>query len=83
MQENTKEFLTKLAALMDEYKVEFEITESCHGYNGYTVDGLEIGVPYVEVVDPDWSYNSIDFVELMGRSHNAKDVLDFIEEKSK
>ncbi len=81
MQERTKEFLTKLATLMQEYEVEFEITESCHGYNGYTVDGLEIGVAYIEVVDPEFSYNNTEYVELRGRFHSAKDVFDLIEEK--
>lgn len=81
MQQRTKEFLTKLATLMQEYEVEFEITESYHGYNGYTVDGLEIGVAYVEVVAADYSYNNTEYVELQGRFHSAKDVFDLIGEK--
>lgn len=81
MQERTKEFLTKLAALMQEYEVEFEITESCHGYSGFSVDGLEIGVAYVEVVSAEYYYNNTEYVELRGRFHSAKDVFDLIEEK--
>ena len=80
MQETTKEFLTKLAALMEEYNAEFEITETCHGYGGFSVDGLEIGVPHVVQVDDDLSYNNTEYVELSGRSHNAVDVRELAEE---
>ena len=79
MQETTKEFLTKLAALMEEYNAEFEITESCHGYGGFSVDGLEIGVPHIVQVD-DLSYKKTEYVELSGRFHSALDVRDLIEE---
>lgn len=82
MQETTKEFLTKLAALMEEYDVEFEITETDNGWFGYSINGLEIGVPY-EIFDDGAVYPNTEYVELSGRMHNAKDVLDFIEEKSK
>lgn len=77
MQETTKEFLTKLAALMEEYDVEFEITESCHGYSGFSVDGLEIGLWYT-AVDGDVTYKNIEYVELSGRFHNAIDVREII-----
>ena len=79
MQETTKEFLTKLAALMEEYDVEFEITESCHGYNGSSVDGLEIGLWYT-AVDGDITYKSVEFVELSGRFHTADDIRELVEE---
>ncbi|QDP50357.1 MAG: hypothetical protein Tp178MES00d2C33159851_147 [Prokaryotic dsDNA virus sp.] len=79
MQDTTKEFLTKLAALMEEYNAEFEITESCHGYNGFSVDGLEIGLWYA-TIDGDITYKNIEYVELSGRFHNAVDFRELAEE---
>jgi hypothetical protein len=80
MKEHTKEFLQKLAALMEEYEVDFEITESCHGYNGFEVDGLEIGV---KIHDIDDNYHYTEYVDLSGRYHDAKDILELIEEDAK
>lgn len=78
MKQQTKDFLTKLAALMQEYEVELEITESCHGYGGFSVDGLEIGVKnYIEEYD----YWNTEYVELYGKNHNAEDVLKLIEKE--
>ena len=80
MKQQTREFLTKLAALMQEYEVELEITESCHGYGGFSVDGLEIGVKnYIEEFD----YYNNEYVELSGKNHNAEDILELIEKESK
>lgn len=78
MQHKSKEFFEKLASLLEEYGVEIEITESCYGYGGFQVDGLEFGIPYV-VEDGDFSHNSVDYVEIAGRSHNAKDIREEIE----
>ena len=76
MKQQTKDFLIKLAALMQQYEVEFEITESCHGYGGFSVDGLEIGVKnYIGEYD----YWNTEYVELRGKNHNAEDVLELIE----
>ncbi len=73
MQEKSKEFFEKLACLLEEYGVEIEITESCYGYGAFKVDGLEFGIPYV-VEDGEFSYNSVDYVELAGRFHKAEDI---------
>lgn len=78
MQQKSKEFFEKLACLLEEYGVEIEITESCYGYQGFQVDGLEFGIPYV-VEDGEFSYNSVDYVELAGRFHKAEDIREEIE----
>ncbi len=78
MQQKSKEFFEKLASLLEEYGVEIEITESCYGYGGFQVDGLEFGIPYV-VEDGEFSYNSVDYVELAGRFHKAEDIRKEIE----
>lgn len=65
------EFLTKLSALLEEYKVTVEVTESCHGYGGFSVDGIEFTIPYH---NEEWDYNSQQFVELSGRYLEAKDI---------
>ncbi len=78
MQQKSKEFFEKLASLLEEYGVEIEIKESCFGYQGFLVDGLEFGIPYV-VEDRDFSYNSVDYVELAGRFHKAEDIRKEIE----
>lgn len=80
MQTKTREFLQKLAALMQEYDVDLEITESCHGYGGFSVDGLEIGV---KSMSEDYGYVFHDYVELTGKYHEAKDILELIEKEGK
>lgn len=78
MQQKSKEFFEKLASLLEEYGVGIEITESCYGYGGFQVDGMEFGIPYV-VEDEEFSYNSVDYVEFAGRYHNAEDIREEIE----
>jgi hypothetical protein len=79
MKQQTKEFLTKPAALMQQYEVELEITESCHGYCGFSIDGLEIGVKnYIE----EYGHWNTEYVELYGKNHNAEDVLELIEKET-
>ena len=65
------EFLTKLSALLDEYKVTIEVTESCHGYGGFSVDGIEFTIPYH---NEEWDYKSEQFAEFSGRYLESKDI---------
>jgi hypothetical protein len=65
------EFLTKLSALLEEYKVTVEVTESCHGYGGFSVDGIEFTIPYH---NEEFDYKSEQFVELSGRYLESKDI---------
>jgi hypothetical protein len=81
MKQQTKEFLTKLAALMQEYEVELEITESCHGYGGFSVAGLEIEIGVKNSIE-EYDYWNTEYVELSGKNHNAEDVLELIEKET-
>lgn len=65
------EFLTKLSSLLEEYKVTVEVTESCPGYGGFSVDGIEFTIPYY---NEEFDYKSEQFVELSGRYLEAKDI---------
>jgi hypothetical protein len=65
------EFLTKMAALLGEYKVTIEVTESCHGYGGFSIDGIEFAIPYY---NEEFDYNSEQFVELSGKHLKAEDI---------
>lgn len=65
------EFLTKLSSLLEEYKVTVEVTESCRGYGGFSVDGIEFTIPYY---NEEFDYKSEQFVELSGRYLEAKDI---------
>lgn len=65
------EFLTKLSSLLEEYKVTVEVTESCHGYGGFSVDGIEFTIPYY---NDEFDYKSEEFVELSGRYLDADDI---------
>ena len=79
MKTQTKEFLTKLAALLQEYSVELTVEESCRSYGGFSVDGLEIGVKnYVEEYD----YWNMDYVQLYGTMYDAGDVLELLDKES-
>lgn len=76
MKQNTKDFLLELAALLDKYKVEIEITESCNGdWSGFSVDGLQFEVPY----KTEDGFPLDDYVELAGRFHCSTDVFDYVE----
>lgn len=75
MKQNTKNFLLELAALLDKYKVEIEITESCNGWNGFSADGLEFDIPWIE----EGGFPRNDYVELKGRWHCATDIFDYVE----
>lgn len=65
------EFLTKLSVLLEEYKVTVEVTESCHGYGGFSIDGIEFTIPYY---NEDFDYKSEQFVELSGKYLGSKDI---------
>lgn len=80
MNQKSKEFFEKLACLLEEYGVEMEITESCYGYGGFQVDGLEFGIPSV-VEDSDFSYAEVEYVEFGGRFHDAKSILDDVKNR--
>jgi len=77
---NAIDLLTRVNALMEEYEVELEITESCHGYGGFSVDGLEIGV---KSMSKEYGYINTEYVELSGKYHNAKDILELIKKGGK
>ncbi len=80
MNQKSKEFFEKLASLLEEYGVEMEITESCYGYGGFQVDGLEFGIPYV-IEDGDFSYVDVEYVEFGGRFHDTKSIREHLEKK--
>lgn len=69
------EFLTKLSSLLEEYKVTVEVTESCHGYGGFSVDGIEFTIPYY---NEEFDYKSEQFVELSGKYLEAKDITEIL-----
>lgn len=69
------EFLTKLSSLLEEYKVTVEVTESCHGYGGFSVDGIEFTIPYY---NEEFDYRSEQFVELSGKYLEAKDITEIL-----
>lgn len=70
------EFLTKLSSLLEEYKVTVEVTESCYGYGGFSVDGIEFTIPYH---NEEFDYKSKQFVELSGKYLEAKDITEILE----
>lgn len=80
MQQKSKEFFGKLACLLEEYGVEMEITESCYGYGGFQVDGLEFGIPSV-IEYGDFSYVNVEYVEFGGRFHDAKSIREDVEKR--
>lgn len=69
------EFLIKLSSLLEEYKVTVEVTESCHGYGGFSVDGIEFTIPYY---NEEFDYKSEQFVELSGKYLEAKDITEIL-----
>jgi len=69
------EFLGKLSALLEEYKVTVEVTESCHGYGGFSVDGIEFTIPYY---NEEFEYKSEQFVELSGKHLDASDITNLL-----
>lgn len=73
MELNSKsiEFLTKLSSLLEEYKVTIEVTESCRGYGGFSVDGIEFTIPYY---DEEFDYKSEQFVELSTKYLESSDI---------
>ncbi len=78
MELNTKsvEFLGKLSVLLEEYKVTVEVIESCHGYGGFSIDGIEFTIPYH---NEEFDYNSEQFVELSGKYLEAEDIKKLLE----
>lgn len=85
MNQTTREFLIELKALMEKYRnktyeVEFTVLESCHGYQGFSVDGIELTVPTVGFFGDGESYNSADFIEFRGMNINAQDIEEKLKE---
>jgi len=76
MRPTTKEFLTKLAALLEEYQVEITIEESCSGYSGFTADGLEFEVTY----STEEGYKRSDYVHLRGTWFSIEDFKEKLNE---
>lgn len=70
------EFLTKLTSLLEEYKVTIEVIESCHGYGGFSVDGIEFTIPYH---NEEFDYKAEQFVELSGRYLQSSDIKKLLE----
>ncbi len=70
------EFLGKLSALLEEYKVTVEVTESCHGYGGFSVDGIEFTIPYH---NDEFDYDSQGYVEFSGKYLDASDIINILE----
>jgi hypothetical protein len=68
MQPTTKEFLEKLVALLEEYQVEITIEESCSGYGGFTVDGIDLDIPYT--LD---GYKRNEYLSLYGKWFTFED----------
>lgn len=67
MKERSREFLSKLYDLMLEYGVDIDISESCRGYGGFQVDGLEF-----DIYNPEEGYS--ESVKLEGRYFNCNDI---------
>ena len=71
MNQQTKNFLTELVNLMERYDVDFDISETQYGYNGFEADGLEIGV-----VDPESGYS--EYISVKGKYFAWKDFKELL-----
>ena len=71
MNQQTKNFLTELVCLMEKYEVDFDISETQYGYNGFEADGMEIGV-----VDPESGYS--EYISVKGKYFNWKDFKELL-----
>lgn len=79
MHPTTREFLVELKELFDKYergpyKVELDVVESCHGYDGWFVEGVEIGVPVMKTFDDGDSYHSTEYVSFSGKYITPDDI---------
>lgn len=74
MKERSREFLSKLYDLMLEYGVDIDISESCRGYGGFRVDGLEF-----DIYNPEEGYS--ESVKLEGRYFNCNDIKELLNEQ--
>jgi hypothetical protein len=74
MKIKTKEFLTKLAELFEEYDVEMEVEMSSSGWGGYDFDQIDVMVPYV-----DGSYKMHDYVKIPTRYVGAGSIRQVLE----
>ena len=74
MKERPREFLSKLYDLMLEYGVDIDISESCRGYGGFQVDGLEF-----DIYNPEDGYS--ESVKLEGRYFNCNDIKELLNEQ--
>ena len=70
MQNATKEFLTKLAALLEEYNVVVSIEESCKGYGGFTADGFEFDITY----STEEGYKRDEYIYLQGSWFDCEEI---------
>lgn len=75
MNKTSREFLTKLAELMADYKVGIEIIENRSGWE----TGVEYEIPYVT----DEGYPLDDYVLLGGYCHNSSDIFDLLQKDIK
>lgn len=74
MKERQREFLSKLYDLMLEYGVDIDISESCRGYEGFQVDGLEF-----DIYNPEEGYS--ESIKLAGRYFNCNDIKELLNEQ--
>lgn len=72
MKPETKEFLTKLVALMQEYGVSISVTEECRGYDWYC-SGIKFDTVQNAYKD-DWYWDSIKF----SSNVDAEEVLEML-----
>lgn len=69
MKPQTKEFLTKLADLLEEYGASFDAIEDSYDYHTYC-SGIDIDFNVGNFRDEDWYW---DFLHL-SKSFNAEDI---------
>lgn len=78
MQQKSKEFFEKLASLQKNMVQKQKSQSHATVMAGFKWMGQNFGIPYV-VEDGDFSYNSVDYVELTGRFHKAEDIREEID----